>query len=211
MYHATVSFGSLAQTPLAPIRKPTTQSQSNLSEEISSQPSYWTICKAKLKFSSHYPTAILRSSSTLWCVASHSRRESWFGHMRSRYRTDTLYLWCDRAMSGILPLSFRNNQFCASYSQVVSQRAERNIFLIMEYCAGGDLTNYIKKRGRVESLEYASTPGAALQYYPHPRSGGLDEVVVRSFLRQLGMSSSYHSIHTRNVTLNSSSTQILAN
>lgn len=56
----------------------------------------------------------------------------------------------------------------------------------MEYCAGGDLTNYIKKRGRVEGLEYAPTPGAALQYYPHPRTGGLEEVVVRSFLRQLG-------------------------
>ena len=76
----------------------------------------------------------------------------------------------------------------------------------MEYCAGGDLTNYIKKRGRVESLEYAPAPGAALQYYPHPRSGGLDEVVVRSFLRQLGMFSSYHSIRTRNITLNSSRT-----
>jgi serine/threonine-protein kinase ULK/ATG1 len=66
------------------------------------------------------------------------------------------------------------------------QRAERNIYLIMEYCAGGDLTNYIKKRGRVEGLEYAPSPGAALQYYPHPRTGGLDEIVVRSFLRQLG-------------------------
>ncbi|KAG5720373.1 hypothetical protein E4T56_gene8885, partial [Termitomyces sp. T112] len=33
-------------------------------------------------------------------------------------------------------------------------RAERNIYLIMEYCGGGDLTNYIKKRGRVEGLEY---------------------------------------------------------
>lgn len=56
----------------------------------------------------------------------------------------------------------------------------------MEYCAGGDLTNYIKKRGRVEGLQYAPTEGAALQYYPHPRAGGLDEIVVRSFLRQLG-------------------------
>lgn len=55
----------------------------------------------------------------------------------------------------------------------------------MEYCAGGDLTNYIKKRGRVEGLEYIPSPGAAPQYYPHPRSGGLDEIVVRSFLRQL--------------------------
>jgi len=56
----------------------------------------------------------------------------------------------------------------------------------MEYCAGGDLTNYIKKRGRVEGLEYVPSPGAALQYYPHPRTGGLDEIAVRSFLRQLG-------------------------
>ncbi|KAI0062486.1 kinase-like protein [Artomyces pyxidatus] len=64
-------------------------------------------------------------------------------------------------------------------------RAERNIFLIMEYCSGGDLAKYIKKRGRVENLEYIPEPGAAPQYYPHPRSGGLAEIVVRSFLRQL--------------------------
>lgn len=64
-------------------------------------------------------------------------------------------------------------------------RADKNIYLIMEFCAGGDLTNYLKKRGRVESLEYSPSPGAAPQYYPHPRSGGLAEIVVRSFLRQL--------------------------
>ncbi|KAH9997071.1 kinase-like protein [Russula vinacea] len=65
-------------------------------------------------------------------------------------------------------------------------RAERNIYLIMEYCSGGDLTNYIKERGRVENLQYIPEPGAAPQYYPHPRTGGLAEIVVRSFLRQLG-------------------------
>ncbi|KAJ7241666.1 kinase-like domain-containing protein [Mycena haematopus] len=64
-------------------------------------------------------------------------------------------------------------------------RTDRNIYLIMEYCSGGDLTNYIKKRGRVETLEYVPSQGAAPQYYPHPRTGGLDEIVVRSFLRQL--------------------------
>lgn len=66
----------------------------------------------------------------------------------------------------------------------------------MEYCSGGDLTNYIKKRGKVETLEYVPSPGAAPIYYPHPRTGGLDEIVVRSFLRQLGMQiSHYHRVH----------------
>lgn len=63
--------------------------------------------------------------------------------------------------------------------------AEKNIYLIIEYCSGGDLTNYIKRRGRVEGLQYAPYDGAKLQYYEHPRTGGLDEVVVRCFLRQL--------------------------
>lgn len=58
----------------------------------------------------------------------------------------------------------------------------------MEYCAGGDLTNYIKKRGRVEGLEYVPHLGAPPQYFPQPRTGGLTEIVVRSFLRQLGTS-----------------------
>ncbi|KAF8915646.1 kinase-like domain-containing protein [Mucidula mucida] len=64
-------------------------------------------------------------------------------------------------------------------------RSEHHIYLIMEYCSGGDLTNYIKKRGRVEMLEYIPSAGASPQYYPHPRTGGLAEIVVRSFLRQL--------------------------
>ncbi|KAL1678462.1 kinase-like domain-containing protein [Schizophyllum commune] len=69
-------------------------------------------------------------------------------------------------------------------------RAPKNIYLIMEYCAGGDLTNYIKKRGRVDGLEYTplptpDNPHPQPQYYPHPPSGGLAELVVRSFLRQL--------------------------
>ena len=48
----------------------------------------------------------------------------------------------------------------------------------MEYCAGGDLINYIKKRRHVEGLEYVPLPGAALQYHPHLRTGGLEEIAV---------------------------------
>ncbi|KAH7926929.1 Pkinase-domain-containing protein [Leucogyrophana mollusca] len=97
-------------------------------------------------------------------------------------------------------------------------RAERNIYLIMEYCAGGDLTNYIKKRGRVEGLEYSPSPGAALQYYPHSRSGGLDEIVVRSFLRQLARALKFlrhrnlihRDIKPQNLLLNPASPEELA-
>jgi hypothetical protein len=56
----------------------------------------------------------------------------------------------------------------------------------MEDCTGGDLAGYLKRRGRVDGLQYIPGPGQAPIYYPHPRSGGLDVVVVRSFLRQLG-------------------------
>lgn len=56
----------------------------------------------------------------------------------------------------------------------------------MEYCSGGDLSVYIKRRGRVDGLQYIPSTGAAPIYYPHPPKGGLDEIVCRSFLRQLG-------------------------
>ncbi|KZS96920.1 other/ULK/ULK protein kinase [Sistotremastrum niveocremeum HHB9708] len=58
-------------------------------------------------------------------------------------------------------------------------------YLVMEYCSGGDLSLYIKRRGKVEGLSYIPAPGEAPTYYPHPRNGGLAELVVRSFLRQL--------------------------
>lgn len=65
-------------------------------------------------------------------------------------------------------------------------KADRFIFLIMEDCTGGDLSNYLKRRGRVEGLQYIPEPGAAPIYYPHPRTGGLEIIAVRSFLRQMG-------------------------
>ncbi|KAG0255168.1 Serine/threonine-protein kinase ulk2 [Actinomortierella ambigua] len=52
------------------------------------------------------------------------------------------------------------------------KETENDIHLIMEYCAGGDLSQYIKRRGGPPSL-------------PPPPSGGLNEVIVRHFLKQL--------------------------
>jgi serine/threonine protein kinase len=75
-------------------------------------------------------------------------------------------------------------------------KVERFIFLIMEDCTGGDLAGYLKRRGRVEGLQYIPGPGQAPIYYPHPRSGGLDIVVVRSFLRQLGEPELAFSVNT---------------
>ncbi|ESK91728.1 other ulk ulk protein kinase [Moniliophthora roreri MCA 2997] len=89
----------------------------------------------------------------------------------------------ENLQSEIQILKLLSNRHITKLIDIV--RAESYIYLVMEYCSGGDLTNYIKKRGRVDTLEYIPSPGAAPQYYPHPRTGGLDEIVVRSFLRQL--------------------------
>ncbi|KAL0945932.1 hypothetical protein HGRIS_012213 [Hohenbuehelia grisea] len=96
--------------------------------------------------------------------------------------------------------------------------ADRHIYLIIEYCAGGDLTRYIQKRGRIEGLEYVPSPGAAPQYYAHPRVGGLDEIVVRSFLRQLARALKFmrqrnlihRDIKPQNLLLNPASPEELA-
>lgn len=61
----------------------------------------------------------------------------------------------------------------------------------MDFCSGGDLSIYIRKRGKLASLEYplpdptGRTEGQMV-FWPHPKEGGLDDFVVRNFLGQLG-------------------------
>ncbi|KAJ9119561.1 hypothetical protein QFC22_003270 [Naganishia vaughanmartiniae] len=67
---------------------------------------------------------------------------------------------------------------------------EHFIYLVMEFCSGGDLSIYIKKRGRLPSLEYhlADPTGATdgqMMFWPHPKEGGLDDFAVRNLLGQL--------------------------
>jgi serine/threonine-protein kinase ULK/ATG1 len=56
------------------------------------------------------------------------------------------------------------------------------IHLVMEYCELGDLSYFIKKRDKL-----ADNPALRemVRKYPMPPSGGLNEVVVRHFLKQL--------------------------
>lgn len=67
----------------------------------------------------------------------------------------------------------------------------------MAYCSGGDLSVYIKRRGRLPTLEFRPLPGdplytssykgpsSDLVFWPHPEEGGLDDRVTRCFLGQL--------------------------
>jgi serine/threonine-protein kinase ULK/ATG1 len=59
----------------------------------------------------------------------------------------------------------------------------------MAFCSGGDLSIYIKKRGKLTTLEYPKiTPEGVvggMEFWPHPKEGGLDAVVTRCFLGQL--------------------------
>lgn len=57
-----------------------------------------------------------------------------------------------------------------------------HIHLVMEYCELGDLSYFIKKRDKL-----ADNPALRdmVRKYPMPPSGGLNEVIVRHFLKQL--------------------------
>jgi serine/threonine-protein kinase ULK/ATG1 len=68
------------------------------------------------------------------------------------------------------------------------QKFDERIYLIMDYCSGGDLSFYIKKRGRLPTLEFVPPEGGPKRFWIHPEEGGLDEVVVKCFLGQLSRS-----------------------
>ena len=58
----------------------------------------------------------------------------------------------------------------------------QHIHLVMEYVALGDLSYFIKKRDTIKDNPMVSD---MMVKYPNPRAGGLNEVVVRHFLKQL--------------------------
>lgn len=65
------------------------------------------------------------------------------------------------------------------------QESSTHIHLVMEYCALGDLSQFIKKR---DTLGDHPSTRDMISKYPNPRVGGLNEVVVRHFLKQLASS-----------------------
>lgn len=62
------------------------------------------------------------------------------------------------------------------------QETSAHIHLIMEFCELGDLSYFIKKR---DTLSRHPTTADMIRKYPNPAAGGLNEVVVRHFLKQL--------------------------
>ncbi|RIA96937.1 kinase-like domain-containing protein [Glomus cerebriforme] len=58
------------------------------------------------------------------------------------------------------------------------KKSDTHIHLIMEFCSMGDLSNYIKRRGDVNSI-------TATDSELKPTTNGLNEYVVRHFLKQL--------------------------
>ncbi|GLI77375.1 serine/threonine-protein kinase [Penicillium ochrochloron] len=69
-----------------------------------------------------------------------------------------------------------------------------HIHLVMEFCALGDLSAFIKKR---DTLYDHSSTRDMIAKYPNPPGGALNEVVVRHFLKQL--SSALHFLRERDL------------
>lgn len=65
---------------------------------------------------------------------------------------------------------------------VSCQETTAHIHLIMEFCELGDLSYFIRKR---DTLGQHKTTAEMIRKYPNPPVGGLNEVVVRHFLKQL--------------------------
>ncbi|KAI5811463.1 putative serine/threonine protein kinase [Peziza echinospora] len=61
-------------------------------------------------------------------------------------------------------------------------KSRAHIHLVMEFCSMGDLAGFIKNREK-----FSSQPGMSqfANLYPSPPGGGLHEVIVRHFLKQL--------------------------
>ena len=68
-------------------------------------------------------------------------------------------------------------------------KTEHQIYLVMAFCASGDLSQYIKKRFDIYERAGMAEPGSLSRKqqpkYPHPADGGLNEIIVRSILTQL--------------------------
>ena len=62
------------------------------------------------------------------------------------------------------------------------QETTAHIHLVMEFCQLGDLSYFIKKR---DTLSRHEATKSMIEKYPNPVSGGLNEVIVRHFLKQL--------------------------
>lgn len=62
------------------------------------------------------------------------------------------------------------------------QETTAHIHLVMEFCELGDLSYFIKKR---DTLSRHEATREMVERYPNPGAGGLNEVVVRHFLKQL--------------------------
>ena len=73
------------------------------------------------------------------------------------------------------------------------QETTAHIHLVMEFCELGDLSYFIKKR---DTLSRHEATRDMIEKYPNPVAGGLNEVIVRHFLKQLA--SALEFLRTRN-------------
>ncbi|TVY60721.1 Serine/threonine-protein kinase ATG1 [Lachnellula suecica] len=81
---------------------------------------------------------------------------------------------------------------CLHHPHIVAlidcRESASHIHLVMEYCELGDLSYFIKKRDKL-----ADNPALKdmVRNYPIPPAGGLNEVIVRHFLKQLASALEY--------------------